>query len=55
MKLDRLSLQEVSSLPPTSPPAARTLDILACNIKRIRLEQGLSQEEVAHRADVDLI
>jgi len=28
-------------------------DILARNIKRIRLERGLSQEELAHRADID--
>jgi len=27
-------------------------DILARNIKRIRLEQGFSQEELAHRADM---
>lgn len=28
-------------------------DILARNIKRIRLEHGVSQEELAHRADID--
>ncbi|MFT3965718.1 MAG: helix-turn-helix transcriptional regulator [Sphingobium sp.] len=28
-------------------------DILARNIKRIRLERGLSQEELAHRAEID--
>lgn len=28
-------------------------DILARNIKRIRLERGFSQEELAHRADID--
>jgi len=27
--------------------------ILARNIKRIRLERGLSQEELAHRAEID--
>lgn len=28
-------------------------EILARNIKRIRLERGFSQEELAHRADID--
>lgn len=28
-------------------------NILASNIKRIRLERGLSQEELAHRAGID--
>lgn len=28
-------------------------DILARNIKRVRLERGLSQEELAHHADID--
>jgi transcriptional regulator with XRE-family HTH domain len=28
-------------------------DILARNIKRIRRERGLSQEELAHRAEID--
>ncbi len=28
-------------------------DILALNLKRLRAEQGLSQEELADRADID--
>lgn len=28
-------------------------EVLARNLKRIRLERGLSQEELAHRAEID--
>ena len=28
-------------------------DILAANVKRLRAEQGLSQEDLADRADID--
>ena len=28
-------------------------EILARNLRRIRLERGLSQEELAHRAEID--
>lgn len=34
-------------------PSMEIRDILARNIKRIRLERGLSQEELAHRAEID--
>ncbi|MHC1548009.1 helix-turn-helix domain-containing protein [Phyllobacterium sp. K27] len=28
-------------------------EVFASNLKRLRLAQGLSQEELAHRADID--
>ncbi len=31
----------------------RTRDLLATNLRRIRQSRGLSQEELAHRAEID--